>query len=832
MGDDRRRDEPRPGDPAEGVRIIGAEEAAEAIERGDVAERRGDRLPRYGDRPARPPMGPKPALRFPLGAGDDPAEAPSVRPAKGVRFDPRPPPAWDDPATDDIDEADDPWPAEDTWGVPAGSWDEPHDDVVAWSQGTSPAEAPAEEPEEELSWAEGFADEDDQWDGTWDAPTGAAPAAEVGAGAGDPEPVPATEDVRDEHVPADEAVADAVDHEWMAFGDDVDDQPDPTPTRRGRRLFARRRAPTAPAPEASLDPDPGTGLDPEPFEAPASHPEAEWGDDVDPDERWPDAGVDAGVDPGPLDDDVAAPPGPSLFDGEEADDLRAADLDLAEAADTPRWREPEAEVPVADDVTDVDDLWGPPSEEAAVVAAPSDEPPFDDAREGADDAREGDDDARAAGPEEVTDEPPEATSVFDPAGGWADDPDEEPSVKVFDFADEPSGQVELPHWTDPPTGELPRVLAGDDVDQATATTGSTPAVSWQGHDGRWGNEGFDDLMDEDEERMGALDDQRPHHDDAYAFAELEPPDAEEEPVAPAPARDPHRVPPARPVPGEGSPGAGRDVGVAVGVGCGVAVVALVALAIAPWVALLLVIAILFVALAEYQKAALRAGYRPSVAVGLVASVALPLAVYAKGAEAYPILVVVTIATLFAWHLVGADGDARVVEGVGVSLLGIGWIVGFGSFGALLLSLPGGRGMLFAAIIAAVFYDIGGYAVGRSMGTRSFSDASPNKTVEGLVGGCLVSIMVVLIVIGLFGLAPFGAQPFDSPSAALKVGLFAALAAPLGDLCESLIKRDLGVKDMGSLLPEHGGLLDRFDALLFVLPAVYFATVFFDLGPFS
>ena len=66
----------------------------------------------------------------------------------------------------------------------------------------------------------------------------------------------------------------------------------------------------------------------------------------------------------------------------------------------------------------------------------------------------------------------------------------------------------------------------------------------------------------------------------------------------------------------------------------------------------------------------------------------------------------------------------------------------------------------------------------------------------------------------------GFGPIDAFAEGLIVGLAVAIAAPLGDLCESLVKRDLGVKDMGAILPGHGGLLDRFDALLFVLPAVY------------
>ena len=66
----------------------------------------------------------------------------------------------------------------------------------------------------------------------------------------------------------------------------------------------------------------------------------------------------------------------------------------------------------------------------------------------------------------------------------------------------------------------------------------------------------------------------------------------------------------------------------------------------------------------------------------------------------------------------------------------------------------------------------------------------------------------------------GLGPIDSFGEGVMVGLAVALFAPLGDLCESLVKRDLGVKDMGAILPGHGGLLDRFDALLFVLPAVW------------
>ncbi len=93
--------------------------------------------------------------------------------------------------------------------------------------------------------------------------------------------------------------------------------------------------------------------------------------------------------------------------------------------------------------------------------------------------------------------------------------------------------------------------------------------------------------------------------------------------------------------------------------------------------------------------------------------------------------------------------------------------------------------------------------------------SPGKTVEGAVGGGLAAVVASWLVLGVIGIFPWGT------GSAIALGLVVAVAAPLGDLCESMLKRDLGVKDMGTLLPGHGGLLDRFDALLFALPAVYY-----------
>jgi phosphatidate cytidylyltransferase len=177
-------------------------------------------------------------------------------------------------------------------------------------------------------------------------------------------------------------------------------------------------------------------------------------------------------------------------------------------------------------------------------------------------------------------------------------------------------------------------------------------------------------------------------------------------------------------------------------------------------------------------------------------------------------VVLSVAVCLIWYLISAGGE-RPMANIGATLLGICWIGVFGSFAGLLLGAPNGVALLLAAVVPTIGYDVGALFVGRSAGSRPLSAASPNKTVEGLVGG-----MVVALFAGVL-LAVVGPAPFDSIVEGLKIGLVAAIAAPLGDLSESLIKRDLGIKDMGNLLPGHGGVLDRFDAMLFVLPAIWY-----------
>lgn len=261
----------------------------------------------------------------------------------------------------------------------------------------------------------------------------------------------------------------------------------------------------------------------------------------------------------------------------------------------------------------------------------------------------------------------------------------------------------------------------------------------------------------------------------------------------------------------------RDLRVAVGVGVGLGVAALVLFQLGPPATMALVVVVLGLASLEYFTATQRAGYDPLMPVGVTATVGMVLAAYHYGEPALPLVIVLTVAVCLMWYLVGAGGDRPMVN-VGATLVGVCWVGLFGAYAALLLGAPNGIALLVAAVIPTIGYDVGAFFVGRSAGSRPLSPASPSKTIEGLAGGMLLAVVAGLL------LGILGPEPFDGFAVGLKIGAVAAVAAPLGDLVQSLVKRDLGIKDMGSLLPGHGGLLDRFDSLLFVLPAIWYLSV--------
>lgn len=447
-----------------------------------------------------------------------------------------------------------------------------------------------------------------------------------------------------------------------------------------------------------------------------------------------------------------------------------------------------------------------------------------------------------------------------------------------------TGPVELPHWTEPPTGEVPAVLIGDDqpllgddADDLDAWSSfATSAPRWRDADDDWANEEFIEHLaeDSDDVRLGALGDQdaAPRHEEYFSFDDLEERveertgDAAAEPAAanagapwasdawhegddlepePVPvgvggggeaddddldggatrvrtggARSaaPSGAGPLAPVGGT----RGRDMPMAIGVALGLVVVAAAALWIGPTTSMVLVFAVLAVAAVEYFNVLRKVGWEAATLLGVFACALFPLAVYWRGEGVLPLLGFIVVAAVLSWYLVGAGGpDPRVLEGSGATLLGVAWIGGLGSTAAAMLRMPDGVSMLLVAILLTAAYDVAALFVGSAMGHSPLSEASPNKTVEGLIGGMAAVVIVSLAVVGVIKIGPW-----TGPGAALLLGIGVAAAAPLGDLCQSLLKRDLGVKDMGTLLPGHGGVLDRFDSMLFVLPTVFWLTIAF------
>jgi phosphatidate cytidylyltransferase len=182
-----------------------------------------------------------------------------------------------------------------------------------------------------------------------------------------------------------------------------------------------------------------------------------------------------------------------------------------------------------------------------------------------------------------------------------------------------------------------------------------------------------------------------------------------------------------------------------------------------------------------------------------------------------------VLTTFALaFLLKAISEARQAATIAISgtVMGALWIGGGLAFLILLRAIPeDGRLVAFTVLIAVWAGDSLAYFGGRLLGRHKMAPAtSPGKTWEGFVFGTAATIFVAFIA--------FYKQHFLTIGQSIVLGVVIALAAPLGDLFESLLKRDMDVKDTGTLLGGHGGMLDRIDALLFAAPAAYFTILAF------
>ncbi|HSQ37069.1 MAG TPA: phosphatidate cytidylyltransferase [Acidimicrobiia bacterium] len=208
----------------------------------------------------------------------------------------------------------------------------------------------------------------------------------------------------------------------------------------------------------------------------------------------------------------------------------------------------------------------------------------------------------------------------------------------------------------------------------------------------------------------------------------------------------------------------------------------------------------------------RAGYQPLTLFGLLGAIGLLAGAWFYGLVAIPVAAVALTVVCFFYYTFASRRRDPLTNG-SITLLGALWVAGPIAFVFPIAVAPDFRVLVLAAAATVIATDVGAFFAGRFWGARPLAPVlSPNKTVEGLAGGVVLGI-VVAVVIGYF------LEPLNIRIGA-GLGLVVAVMAPLGDLAESMVKRSLGVKDMGSILPGHGGILDRIDAYLFVLPAVW------------
>jgi phosphatidate cytidylyltransferase len=210
----------------------------------------------------------------------------------------------------------------------------------------------------------------------------------------------------------------------------------------------------------------------------------------------------------------------------------------------------------------------------------------------------------------------------------------------------------------------------------------------------------------------------------------------------------------------------------------------------------------------------RTGQHPLSLFGLLGAAGGLIGAAVWGLGAIPVAIIATLVAVALYYALTSSHPDPLTDG-GLTVMVVAWAM-LGAFVFPIVDSPEFRWWVAAIVIVVVAMDVGQYFVGRSIGSRPLAPmVSPKKTVEGLLGGVAVAV-VAAVVLSFLG-------PLTLPSMLALAGATVVLA-PLGDLSVSLVKRIIGVKDMGTILPGHGGILDRVDGLLFVVPAAW---VIFD-----
>lgn len=236
----------------------------------------------------------------------------------------------------------------------------------------------------------------------------------------------------------------------------------------------------------------------------------------------------------------------------------------------------------------------------------------------------------------------------------------------------------------------------------------------------------------------------------------------------------------------------------------------------PWFSLL-VVAVAILCGYEFYRMVTHSNQQPLTYFGLFWVLLLVLSPYCPNINVAPVLITLAVVLPLAWFVYRQSKEkafnswAWTVAGI----LYVGWML---SYWVKIGLFDEGRNLVLLAILTTIATDIGAFFIGRTWGKHQLSPViSPKKTWEGAIGGFLSAILVCSI----FGMLLFSS--LDYWQIAL-LGCLISIFAQLGDLVESLLKRNAGVKDSGRLIPGHGGVLDRIDSHVFVGVVVYYYIV--------
>ncbi|MEU9409846.1 phosphatidate cytidylyltransferase [Streptomyces sp. NPDC048281] len=297
------------------------------------------------------------------------------------------------------------------------------------------------------------------------------------------------------------------------------------------------------------------------------------------------------------------------------------------------------------------------------------------------------------------------------------------------------------------------------------------------------------------------------------------PSAQPMPHAAAP-QNPEPMPDApQPAPAPQKKSAGRDLGAAIGVGVGLGVVIVASLFVVKAVFVGVVAVAVVVGLWELtSRLQERKGIKAPLVPLALGGAAMVVAGYARGAEGAWVALALTGLAVLVWRM--TEPPDGYLKDVTAGLFAAFYVPFLATFVAMMLTAEDGPLRVLTFLLLTVVSDTGAYAVGWRFGTHKLAPRiSPGKTREGLVGAVLFAMVAGALCMEFL---------IDDGTwwQGLLLGLAVAASATLGDLGESMIKRDLGIKDMGTLLPGHGGIMDRLDSLLPTAPVVWLLMVLF------